>query len=289
VSYIQEADAVFSKWQKANAPILERVGIDTKPKEVIRKLSEGILLSFADINLVDKYDVYQHLMTYWIETMQDDTHLIAADGWNAKLSQVKGKKDEWDSDLLPKQLVIDRYFAAEQKAIAQLEADCDAIRRQKEAMEEEHSGEDGLLEEVKTEKGKISRGNVQKRIKEIKNDVGAVEELELLNAYLELMELEAGANKKIKDAQKAQDKQVIDRYKALTEDEVKTMVVGDKWLAAISKDVNTEVERISQRLTQRIKELAERYATPMPELNTNVDVLEAEVSKDLEKMGFVWA
>ena len=286
VCYIQDVDAVFSNWQKVNAPILERVGIDTKPKEVIRKLSEGILLSFADINLVDKYDVYQHLMTYWIETMQDDTHLIAADGWNAKLSQVKGKKDEWDSDLLPKQLVIDRYFAAEQKAIAQLEADCDAIRRQKEAMEEEHSGEDGLLEEVKTEKGKISRGNVQKRIKDIKDDADAAEELELLNAYLELMELEAGANKKIKDAHEAQDKQVIDRYKALTEDEVKIMVVDDKWLAAISGGVNTEVERISQRLTLRIKELAERYATPMPELNTNVDALEAEVSKHLEKMGF---
>jgi type I restriction enzyme M protein len=220
--------------------------------------------------------------------MQDDAHLIAADGWNAELAQVKGKKDEWDSDLLPKQLVINRYFTAEQKAIAQLEADCDAIRRHKEAMEEEHSGEDGWLEEVKTEKGKISRGNVQKRIKDIRDDVEAIEELKVLEAYLWLMELEAGANKKIKDAQKALAEKVIVRYKALTEDEVKTMVVGDKWLAAISKDVNTEVERISQRLTQRIKELAERYATPMPELNTNVDALEAEVSKDLEKMGFVW-
>jgi type I restriction enzyme M protein len=255
---------------------------------VIRKLSESILLSFADINLVDKYDVYQHLMSYWRESMQDDEHLIAADGWKAEVSQVKGKKDEWDCDLLPKQLVINRYFAAEQKAIAQLEADCDAISRHKEAMEEEHSGEEGLLDEVKTDKGKISRGNVQKRIKEIKNDVGAVEELELLNAYLVRIELEVGANKKIKDAQKAQDKQVIDRYKALTEDEVKTMVVGDKWLAAISKDVNTEVERISQRLTQRIKELAERYATPMPAMNAQVDELEMKVNGHLEKMGFEW-
>jgi hypothetical protein len=95
-------------------------------------------------------------------------------------------------------------------------------------MEEEHSGEDGLLEEVKTDKGKISRGNVQKRIKEIKNDIDAdaAEELKVLNAYLELMEIEVGANKKIKDAQKAQDEKVIDRYKSLTEDEVKTMVVG---------------------------------------------------------------
>lgn len=288
VSYIQEVNTAFRDWQKANAPILERVGIDTKPKEVIRKLSDGILLSFAGINLVDKYDVYQHLMSYWLETMQDDAHLIAVDGWKAELSQVKGKKDEWDCDLLPKQLVINRYFAAEQKAIAQLEADCDAIRRHKEAMEEEHSGEDGLLDEVKTEKGKISRGNLQKRIKDIKNDVGAVEELKVLNAYLELMELETGANKKIKDAQKALDEKVIDRYKALTEDEVKTMVVDDKWLAAISGEVNTEVERISQRLTLRIKELAERYDSPMPAMNAQLDELEMKVNEHLEKMGFEW-
>jgi type I restriction enzyme M protein len=229
-------------------------------------------------------------MTYWLETMQDDAHLIAVDGWKAEIAHVKGKKDEWDSDLLPKQLVINRYFAAEQKDIAQLEADCDAISRQKEVMEEDHSGEDGLLEEVKTEKGKISRGNVQKRIKEIKNDIDAdaAEELEVLVAYLELMELEAGANKKIKDAQKALDKKVIDRYKALTEDEVKIMVVGDKWLAAISADVNTEVERISQRLTLRIKELAERYDSPMPAMNAQLDELEMKVNEHLEKMGFEW-
>jgi len=290
VSYIHEADAVFSEWQKVNVPILERAGIDTKPKVVIHNLSEGILQSFADIDLVDKYDVYQHLMTYWIETMQDDAHLIAADGWKAELSPVIGKKNEWDSDLLPKQLVIDRYFAAEQNAIEQLEADRDAKSLRMDEMEEEHCCEDGLLEEVKTNKGKISKGNVQKRIKEIKNDIDAdaAEELGVLEAYLKLMGKEADANKKIKDARKALDKKVIDRYKVLTEDEVKTMVVDDKWMAAISGDVKTEMERISQRLARRIKELAERYATPMPAMNATVDELEMKVNGHLEKMGFEW-
>ena len=69
VSYIQAVNTVFSNWQKANAPILESVGIGTKPKEVIHQLSESILQSFAGIKLVDKYDVYQHLMSYWLETM----------------------------------------------------------------------------------------------------------------------------------------------------------------------------------------------------------------------------
>ena len=290
--YTKEIDAVFKTWSDKYTPVLKSLDVGAKTKEVIHDLSESILESFADKNLIDQYDIYQHFMTYWMETMQDDVYLIAADGWKAELSLVSGKKNEWDSDLVPKQLVIDRYFAKEQDAIEQLEAERDAFSRQMEEMGEEHSGEDGLLEEVKSDKGKISKGNVQKRIKEIKkdpsSDADAFEELKVLEAYLKLMGNEADANKNIKNAQKALDNEVIGRYKVLTEDEIKTLVVDDKWMATISGDVKSELERISQRLAQRIKELAERYATPMPELNATVGELEAEVGKHLEKMGFEW-
>lgn len=288
VSYIQEVNAVFSKWQEKNIPLLKNLGIGTRPKKVIHDLSEDILQSFADKNLIDKYDVYQHFMTYWMETMQDDVYLIAADGWKAELSPVRGKKDEWDSDLVPKQLVINRYFAAEQEAIKQLETDRDAITRQMEEIEEEHSGEEGLLDEVRTDRGKISKGNVQKRIKEIRNDADAAEELKVFEGYLKLIEKEADASRKIKDAQMTLDKKVITRYKALTEDEVKTLVVDDKWMAAICQDIKSEMERISRRLTRRINELAERYAVPMPVLKTKVDELETKVNRHLEKMGFAF-
>ena len=286
--YTREIDTSFNKWKDECIPILKNLDVDTKPKEVIHNLSESILASFADKDLIDHYDIYQHLMTYWIETMQDDVYLIAADGWKAELSRVNQKKDEWDSELVPKQLVINRYFAAEQKAIEQLEADRDGISRQIEEMEEEHSGEEGLMEEVKSDKGKISKGNVQKRIKEIKKDIDAddLKELNVLEAYLELIDEEANAKKQIKDVQKGLDNRVIDRYKVLTEDEIKTFVVDDKWMAAIGGDVKSEMERISQRLARRIKELAERYVTPMPELNANVSELEMKVNGHLEEMGF---
>lgn len=284
--YTEMIDSAFDLWKDKWIPVLKSLDKDAKPKEVIFKLSEDILVSFADKDLIDQYDIYQHLMTYWMDTMQDDVYLISADGWKAELSQVNGKKDEWDSELVPKQYVIDRYFTAEKKEIEQLEAERDDVSRRIEEMGEEHSGEDGLLEEVKTDKGKISKTNVQKRIKAIKNDADSVEERELLEAYLKLIEEEASARKKIKDAQKALDKLVIGKYKTLTDDEVKTLVVDDKWMAAISQDVTSELERISQRLTRRIKELAERYATPMPEMNAEVDELEMKVNGHLDKMGF---
>jgi type I restriction enzyme M protein len=288
ISYSQGIELVFQTWKDKYTPILKNLAVGAKPKELIKTLSEDILISFADKNLIDQYDVYQNLMTYWMVTMQDDIYQIAVDGWKAELSLVNGKKDEWDCDLIPKQLVINRYFNAEQKAIDQSESDRDAISRQMEEMEEEHGGEDGLLEEAKTDKGKISKVSVQKRIKEIKKDAEAAEELKVLEAYLKLIEKEAEANKKTKDARSALDKKVIAKYKVLTEDEVKTLVVDDKWMSAINRDIKSEMERISQRLTHRVKELAERYVAPMPKLKTNVETLTSKVDVHLQKMGFAW-
>lgn len=76
--------------------------------------------------------------------------------------------------------------------------------------------------------------------------------------------------------------------KQLTEAEIKTLVVDDKWLAALAASVQGELDRVSQSLTGRIRQLAERYATPLPKLAEEVETLAARVDEHLKKMGFVW-
>jgi type I restriction enzyme M protein len=71
--------------------------------------------------------------------------------------------------------------------------------------------------------------------------------------------------------------------------EVKTLVVEDKWLATLDAAIHGEMDRVSQQLTQRVKELAERYETPLPQMTTRVVELEAKVNQHLERMGFAWA
>ena len=110
----------------------------------------------------------------------------------------------------------------------------------------------------------------------------------MMNKYLDLLEQEIEASKKIKVAQKALDAKVAAKYKVLSEDEVKTLVVEDKWLATLASDMQTELNRISQVLTGRIKELAERYATPLPQIYEEVEVLTGKVEQHLQRMGFVW-
>src|SRR3989440_8448235 len=266
----------YLEWQKSNMPSLKSLDVGGSPKQLIETLSENLLRIIAQVRLIGKYDIYPRLMSYWSDTMQDDVYMIALDGWKA------------NSDLIPPQLIINRYFSADQQHIESLEAAREAITRQMEEMDEEHSGEEGLLEEAKNEKGKITKASVKARLKDIFADLDSEDERTILNAYLDLLERETEASKKVKEAQKALDAKVAARYKMLSEDEVKTLVVDDKWLITLMYDIQTELNRISQALTGRIKELAERYATSLPRLSEEVEVLSGKVETHLQKMGFVW-
>ena len=100
---------------------------DCHPKTVIAELGEGLLTHYAGKPLIKDYDVYQHLMDYWAATMQDDCYLIATDGWKAETYRILGKNSKgkevdrgWTCDLVPKLLIVARYFAKGQAAIDQL-------------------------------------------------------------------------------------------------------------------------------------------------------------------------
>jgi hypothetical protein len=92
--------------------------------------------------------------------------------------------------------------------------------------------------------------------------------------------------RKVKDARKALDVRVAARYGKLSADELKTLVVDDKWLAALAAAVQGELDRVSQALTGRIRQLADRYACPLPQLAGEVEALAAKVAGHLERMGY---
>jgi type I restriction enzyme M protein len=277
---------LFASWQATHTPLLTGLTQGQRPSELIDTLSESLLDTFradkAIASLIDPYGVYQHLMDYWAETMQDDVWMIASDGWQAVQT---GKPNV---DLIPPALIVACYFAAEQQAIEQLEAERDAIGRELEEMEEEHGGEEGLLNEARNDKGKLTKVSAKARLADIKRDKDAAEERKQLEAYVALTEQEATASKKVKDAQKALDAKVSAQYSRISLPEIQVLVVHDKWLATLAASVQGELDRVSQALAGRIKELAERYATPMPQLADEVNALAARLEDHLKKMGFVW-
>ena len=282
VDFTKQVHTQFNQWQTRNIERLNAINLGDHPKALIEMISEDLLAVFATVPLIDKYDVYQHLMTYWAETMQDDVYMIVSDGWTALDT---GKPN---TDLIPSALITARYFSVDNAAIENLQSTVDAIASQKEQIEEEYGGEDGLLADARNDKGKLTKASVKARLVEIKTDADAADERKVLNEYMSLIETESSAGKKVKDAQKDLDVRVVPQYSRLTEKEIKTLVVEDKWLATLATDVQSELDRVSQALARRVKELAERYATPLPSLTDEVEILSMKVEEHLKMMGFAW-
>ncbi|MBN8279114.1 MAG: type I restriction-modification system subunit M [Gammaproteobacteria bacterium] len=284
-------DQLFAKWRTANTPKLTGFDRDGHPKALIEILSEGLLAAFAKAPLLDPYDIYQHLMDYWTETMQDDVYLIAADGWVAKPARVvetdkKGKQKDkgWTCDLVPKALIVARYFPKEQAALDVRQAELEAASASLAELEDEHGGEEGALGAL----DKLAKAEVNARLKEIKGDKEARDEAAVLQRWLDLSESETALKRDVKAQDAALDMLAYEKYPTLTEAEIKTLVVDDKWMVSLAAAVQGELDRVSQTLTGRIRQLAYRYAAPMPSLSKQVETLTARVEEHLRKMGVSW-
>ena len=296
---------LFHNWKEAaNLPALSQSDF---PKDVIHRISENLLNAYTDAPLLDRYDMYQIIMNYWSETMQDDVYFITQDGWVAansirELVVNKGEKlketpdliinkAKYKAELIPPELIVQRYFADEQHNIDTLQASADASTQELEAYGEEHAVEGGLLEEALTDSGKVTKASVstrQKQISVIPAQAGIQEEITALKQLKKLLETEADNKKLVKAAQEALDKKVFQQYSRLSEAENKTLIVEDKWLATLQANIIAEIERATQQLANRVKTLEERYEAPLPELTKQVETLSANVDKHLKKMGLVW-
>ena len=191
--------------------------------------------------------------------------------------------------LIPPALVIQEYFAKEQKAIYVLEAQAETLNATMEELREECGGEDGLLTNAIDDKGKISKGNLAKAIKDLgKRNADNADEYNQLNAYKKLMDEETETQGKIKTAKAELEKKVIAQYPKLNIDEIKTIVVENKWMHSMEQRIRIEMDNISHRLTQRIIELAERYGTPLPKLSSEANGLAIKVENHLKRMNYKW-
>ena len=300
-AFQQRVRASFNAWRDVYESMLLNIKAGTSPKEILHALSEELLVCFADLPLLNPYDVYQRLMDYWDETMQDDVYLIAADGWlqaaqprdviedkNRKIKETPNlilKRRKYKMDLIPPALIVARYFAAEQDAIEMLQAKQTAAESTLAEFVEAHTGEEGLLVDALNDKGNITASSVKERLKASQDELDSNEEREVLTSCALLIDAVSKVSKAVKKDQEALDQQVLARYATLTEGEIKTLVVEDKWIATIQAAIAGEVQRVTQELTGRVKELEVRYAHRLPDLECEVKGFSAKVDAHLRKMG----
>ncbi|MEZ0464968.1 N-6 DNA methylase [Phaeobacter sp. SYSU ZJ3003] len=292
---------ILNGWIAANTPALSGIQPGDHPRDLIHTIAEDMLTRFEPAPLVDKYEAYQRLMSYWSDTMQDDVFIISGGGWLAARDlrearkEVKDGKTKWveDGDLtlnkirlvadvIPPALIVDRFFPDLKEALDTATAKAEELGREIEELAEEHGAEGGLLADALTDTGKLTAASVKARGKSGEADA---EERPLLKQAAKLLAAEAAAKKAAKEAEAELTEAVLKTYPELTGDDIRDLVVHDKWLADITAAIGAEVEARTETLTARVRVLTERYGQTLPQIMEDLAELEARVAGHVAAMG----
>lgn len=295
IAFAEQSLTPFNDWWQAIQ--LSEITKGDRPKALIHRISEDLLQRYEIAPLLDKYDIYQILMDYWSESLQDDVYAISQDGWQVgaqlrKLVVAKGEKlkeepdliinkVKYKAELIPPALIIDRYYNDEQTHIDALQAELDNASSTIADYVEEHGDEEGLLADAATDKGSFTKSSVNARLKLTTDS----DEKDVLHQLLSYFDSEATAKKVLKEAQEALDLAVFKHYPTLDEAAIKTLLIDDKWHATLQGRIEDEIERITAQLANRIKELDERYAEPLAQIVDEVETLSQKVQAHLQAMG----
>lgn len=301
-AYAERIDMAFDAWMKDVDAGLRSIDESVDVKKYIVELSEILVAKYADIELVDKYDVYQVLLSYWQETMSDDVFVLVQDGYEAghelediyeiteekKTKKEKKKYKGWDGKLIPKDLVETAFFAAECAKIYEAQAICDETQSQLDELVEEQTVEDGVLIDFLNDKDVVDVKVVNAKMKELKKTDSESNEYRILCKYIELCDKVKEYTKLVKVLNIALDELCKEKYNDLTMDEIKELLVNRKWYYTIFEGIKALYVTTSHEIAGRIVELAERYEDTLPELEKSVEDYESKVKSHLERMGFVW-
>ncbi len=302
IRHADMVDSAYTTWKDKATPKLMNLSQGDDPKAIIGELSASLLTAFSAVPMIDKYDVYQKLMEYWAETMQDDVYAVCFDGYDVgrkiayeyavKKKKVNGttvevktdKVKSYNGEIIPKSLLFEHFYPEELKALQKYQGELDGITAQLEELVEENSGEDGYFSSLPDMKAATFKA----RIKEIKVDRDSVEELKALENYLRLSGIELDAKQLIKESTAMLDMAAREKYEQLTIEEIKQLLVEEKWFRTIYNGIDAIHSAVSYRLSSHVTELVERYEFTLPECEENVEKLESKVKSHLERMGFAW-
>ncbi|EIP8080701.1 type I restriction-modification system subunit M, partial [Enterococcus faecalis] len=170
----------FLTWKHEVLPILMNLTVEDKPKKIIEFISHKILRLFEKDSLIKEYDVYQIVMEYWEEIMEDDIYAVISDGYESgnqvvnttRIKKVNGEEEEkvigWEGLIIPKEQIINTYFEDKLSEIQDLKQGLEKNEAKIEELLENHNNEDSILFEF-IQDGKFNKKMISIRINEIKS------------------------------------------------------------------------------------------------------------------------
>ena len=309
-AYNAKVASSWSTWVTDVEKGFSAINHDVVPKSFIEPFAKKLLPMFEPLSLLDKHDVYEVLLSYWNETMSDDVYAIVSDGYeagrewvniveetfNKKKKEFKTKIVGWDGRIIPKAILDRVFFGEELAAIAKARMDAEAAASAFDEFVEAETEESGLLFDyvTKAEDGKeeedvkikLETKRLSADFKKLKKSAPHDEETLRLAEYFKLEKAKKDTASELKRLIAALEALEKAKYPTLTMDELKTLIVKEKWLKTIEDGVFSLYTAVSNKLSERVTELAERYAETLPELDEEGKELETEFFANLKAMGY---
>jgi len=303
-AFARNTHSLVADWWAVHRDVMESINPKTRPADLIADLGEALLEVFRRRPLIDQYGTYEQLMRYWNEIMHDDAALVMGDGWTgaAKPRKTIGDKDrklsetpdlvigsgrsasKWKMDLLPPSLIVGRYFASDRDKLNELNTAVEVATQAIDEFVEENAGEDGPLADA-IEDDKITKAIAAARLRELRRTDVDAEEIAALNKLSALYSADTAAKSTAKEAAAALDATTLAQYGKLTEADIKSLVITDKWGATIARGIEAELNALIQTLVARLSVLGDRYGETVDELDAEVGAWSAKVAEHLAAMG----
>lgn len=282
INYSVALNKKINIWEQENKDLLYSTNLNSNVKQIINTLSDKILNIFDKDELIDKYEAYEYLMEYFNDTLKDDFYLIIENGWIPKIvfaqdKNGKIKKNEFDSDLLPKEIVIEEYFKEKNDKIEKLNDNLNDVCQKLDSIIQENTGD----EEIFKDDEKINEKLIKEKIKEETED-----NISTLNKTLDIILSQKELKKDIRTHQEALNKLIIDKYNSLDEETSKDLIINKKWFKSIERKFDDKYEDLIYDLSNKIINEYENYDETLNQLSEKASGLESLVLKDLERMGF---
>ncbi|WP_187856010.1 type I restriction-modification system subunit M [Helicobacter pylori] len=268
------------------------------PKTLIESVCSKVLKEFEKVGILDKYGAYQLFKDYYNEVLQDDWFLISFNGFESakelrELTPLKDKnkkanylekpdfiiqKTYYKSDLIPKNLIKQRFFEKEAKELEELENALNEKEALLDEFIEEHSNEEGLFYELKINESVLK--------KELKNATD-LEDKEILKTALEWLEAKNKALKMKNKAYEELELKAFHQYKNLEINEIKDLIIKDKWLNSLKNALENKILKRINTFASTLNEIISNYSNSLLELDKEVKESESKVLEHLKDLGLM--
>lgn len=291
-SYIKQNElyaAVIEKWcNAASENMYSEVKEECEPKTLIANWGEKLLTEAKkDLKLVAPYNVYEILMNYWAETMQDDCYMVSRDGWKVNLVETKKKStfEDMECDLLPIPVVVNEYYSDEYNNIIGKRSELEQLNSEIDSLQEDNADafDEGLYEMLE----KVNEANVKKAVAAAKkNQIDADSDtVKIWNRYLELCTKKKELSKSISSLVDDLTAKIKAEYSKLTPEDIRALVIDNKWISEIKGRSAAENKRVSESISNQVSVLNKRYADPLPAIEAEIGRLSSVVGNYLKSMG----